>query len=183
MAFKALVENWFQHKIITLYSDNGGEFVALRPFLTAHGITHLTSSVHTLEHNGVAERNHRHVVKTGLTLLTQASMPASYWTYAFSTAVYLINRLSSSVLTTSSSTNHQIIWSFEFLGVLAIHGCGLTRTTNSKTFDAVCLHWIFTHTECISMSWSDNISHLYLTTCPVRRRELPFLRLSKTCNH
>ncbi|CAA7041169.1 unnamed protein product [Microthlaspi erraticum] len=36
IAFKALVENRFQQKIRNLYSDNGGEFVALRDFLMNH---------------------------------------------------------------------------------------------------------------------------------------------------
>ena len=96
--FKPLVENRFGTKIQNLYSDNGGEFIALRNFLSVHGITHLTSPPHTPEHNGVAERKHRHVVETGLALLHQASMPTSYWTYAFATAVYLINRLPSPVI-------------------------------------------------------------------------------------
>lgn len=39
------------------------------------------------------ERKHRHVVETGLTLLAQSSLPLKYWAYAFSSAVYLINRL------------------------------------------------------------------------------------------
>ena len=96
--FKPLVENRFGTKIQNLYSDNGGEFIALRNFLSVHGITHLTSPPHTPEHNGVAERKHRHIVETGLALLHQASMPTSYWTYAFATAVYLINRLPSPVI-------------------------------------------------------------------------------------
>lgn len=102
VAFKAVVENRFQSKIRTLYSDNGGEFIALKAFLLDHGISHLTSPPHTPEHNGIAERKHRHIVETGLTLLHQASLPPSYWSYAFSAAVYLINRLPSSVLSNTS---------------------------------------------------------------------------------
>jgi len=98
MAFKALVENKFQRKIIHLYSDNGGEFIALRSFLSTNGITHLTTPPHTPEHNGISERKHRHIVETGLTLLGQASMPKSYWSYAFTTAIYLINRMPSEVI-------------------------------------------------------------------------------------
>jgi len=71
-AFKALVENRFQCRLGTLFSDNGGEFVALRSFLAMHGISHLTSPPHTPEHNGLAERKHRHIVETGLTLLLTA---------------------------------------------------------------------------------------------------------------
>lgn len=70
VAFKTLVENRFQAKIQTLYSDNGGEFIGLREFLVTHGISHLTSPPHTPEHNGLPEHKHRHIMQTGLTLLT-----------------------------------------------------------------------------------------------------------------
>lgn len=96
--FKELVENRFNTRIGTLYSDNGGEFIALRSFLESAGISHLTSPPHTPEHNGISERKHRHVVETGLTLLTHSGIPKSYWPYAFAAAVYLINRLPSPVL-------------------------------------------------------------------------------------
>lgn len=43
--------------------------------------------------NRAAERKHRHIVKTGLTRLAQASMPPKYWDEAFRTSVYLIKRL------------------------------------------------------------------------------------------
>lgn len=91
--FKSLVENRFQTRIRTLYTDNGGEYIGLRNFLSSHGISHMTSPPHTPEHNGIAERRHRHIAETGLALLSHASMPKSYWTYAFGTTVYLINRM------------------------------------------------------------------------------------------
>lgn len=76
--FKALVENQFQTKIGVLYTDNGGEFIALKSFLAQQGISHLTTPPHhTPEHNGLVERHHRHIVETGLSLLTHAAMPAS----------------------------------------------------------------------------------------------------------
>ena len=100
--FTALVENKFQVKVGTLFSDNGGEFIALRGFLASKGISHLTSPPHTPEHNGLAERRHRHIVETGLTLLTTAKLPLQYWTYAFSTAVYLINRMPTQILSNQS---------------------------------------------------------------------------------
>lgn len=55
------MENRFQLKIGTLYLDNGGEFVALREFLSNHGIYHFTTPTHTPEHNGISERKHRHI--------------------------------------------------------------------------------------------------------------------------
>ena len=93
-----MVENKFQTKIGTLFSNNGGEYIALRDFLRQHGITHLPSPPHTPQHNGLSERKHRHIVETGLTLLSTASIPKDYWTYAFSAAVYLINRLPTPIL-------------------------------------------------------------------------------------
>lgn len=98
VAFKSLVENRFQTKIQTLYSDNGGEYLALKSFLSSHGISHLTTPPHTPEHNGLSERKHRHIVETGLSLLTAAQMPLSHWPYAFAAAVFLINRLPTPVL-------------------------------------------------------------------------------------
>ena len=52
--FKVLVENRFQSKIKTLYTDNGGEYIALTAFLAANGISHYTSPPHTPEHNGIS---------------------------------------------------------------------------------------------------------------------------------
>jgi hypothetical protein len=46
----------------------------------------------------MSERRHRHLVETGLTLLTDARMPLSYWPYAFQTVAYLINRMPTATL-------------------------------------------------------------------------------------
>lgn len=102
IAYKSLVENKFNMSIGTLFSDNGGEYVALRSFLSQHGIAHLTSPSHTPQHNGMSERKHRHIVETGLTLLSTTSIPKTYWTYAFAAAVYLINRLPSPTISMQS---------------------------------------------------------------------------------
>jgi hypothetical protein len=76
--FKNLVENRFQLKIKSVYSDNGGEFVALKHYFTTNGISHYTTAPHTPQQNGVSERRHRHLVETGLTLLHDASLPLQY---------------------------------------------------------------------------------------------------------
>ncbi|KAJ9557506.1 hypothetical protein OSB04_012120 [Centaurea solstitialis] len=75
--FKALIEKYFEKSIKTIYSDNGGEYQALSTYLATVGISHLTTPPHTPEHNGYAERRHRHI----------------FWPLAFTTATYLINRL------------------------------------------------------------------------------------------
>lgn len=101
--WKALVEKRFQHKLITLYSDNGGEYMALADFLAINGVSHLTTPPHTPEHNGFSERRHRHIVETGLVLLSRASIPPTYWTYVLAAAVYLINRQPTPTLSLASA--------------------------------------------------------------------------------
>lgn len=96
--FKQLVENQFDHKIKILQTDGGGEFIALKSFLQTHGIQHRLSCPYTPEQNGLAERKHRHITEMGRTLLAKSSLPFKFWDDAFCTAVYLINRLPSSVL-------------------------------------------------------------------------------------
>lgn len=78
IAFKSPVEKSFQHQVTTLYSDNGGEFIALLSYLTENRINHLTTPPHTPKHNGISERKHRHIVETGMTLLSQAYIPKTY---------------------------------------------------------------------------------------------------------
>ena len=70
--FKALVEKFFNLPIVSVYSDNGGELIKLRTFLTTHGISHFTTPPHTPKHNAPAERRHRHIVETGRALLHYA---------------------------------------------------------------------------------------------------------------
>jgi histone deacetylase 1/2 len=46
----------------------------------------------------LVERKHRHLVETGLTLLSKANLPMKYWDHAFITAAFLINRIPTPVL-------------------------------------------------------------------------------------
>lgn len=88
-----MVEKFFNKPILQVFSKNGGEYLKITPDLLNNGIYHLISSPYTPEHNGYAERRHRHIVETGLTLLSHAKLPLSYWPHAFVTATYLINRM------------------------------------------------------------------------------------------
>lgn len=91
--FRGIVEKYFRRQIIQVFSDNGGEYDKLHPYLVSNGISHLTSPPHTPEHNGFAERRHKHIVETALALLSHAHLPLEYWTHAVATATYLINRM------------------------------------------------------------------------------------------
>ncbi|WVY96943.1 hypothetical protein V8G54_029094 [Vigna mungo] len=96
--FKSLVENFFHRNIKILYTDNGGEYIGLGPFLSTHGISHHSTPPPTPKHNGISERRNRHIAETGLSLLHHSGLPLTYWPHAMTTAAYLINRLPKPIL-------------------------------------------------------------------------------------
>jgi histone deacetylase 1/2 len=98
LQFQQHVERLLGRKIIHVQSDWGGEYHRLNQFFTDIGISHRVSYPHTHQQNGTAERKHRHIVETGLTLLAHASAPYRFWSDAFTTACFLINRLPSKVI-------------------------------------------------------------------------------------
>ncbi|KAK8957728.1 hypothetical protein KSP39_PZI001284 [Platanthera zijinensis] len=93
--FIKLMEKQLDKTVKFVQTDGGGEFMShtLQEFFLSHGISHLVSCPGTPEQNGLAERKHRHIVETGLTLMAHGQTPKQFWNHAFSTAVYLINRL------------------------------------------------------------------------------------------
>jgi hypothetical protein len=91
-------ENLTNQKLKTIQTDGGSEFKTLKEFFSEKGINHRITCPHTSEQNGIVERKHRHIVDTGLTLLAHASMPLKFLPDAFTTAVFLINRMPTKVL-------------------------------------------------------------------------------------
>lgn len=95
-----MVETQFSIKIKVFQCDGGGQFQShlFVEHLSQCGILRSISCPGTPERNGDIERKHRHLVETGLTLLFHANVPKALWVESFLTAVYLINRLPSSIL-------------------------------------------------------------------------------------
>lgn len=83
--------------IITLRSDNGGEFVNndLQTWIKNKGIQHKTSAPKTPEQNGVAERFNRTILESCKSMLHSSSLALNLWAEAAATAVYVLNRVSS----------------------------------------------------------------------------------------
>lgn len=100
LLFKAMVETQFSTKIRTLRSDGGGEYTSstFKTYLQQHGIIHQISYPYTFQQICLVERKHRHLIETTITMLSQASMPRAYWSYAVYTAVTLVNLLPTPVL-------------------------------------------------------------------------------------
>ncbi|RVX11576.1 Copia protein [Vitis vinifera] len=87
-----------------LKSDNAKEYFtsSLNTYLQNHGIIHISSCVDTPQQNGVAERKNRHLLEVARCLMFSSNVPNYFWGKAILTATYLINRMSSRVLTFQS---------------------------------------------------------------------------------
>jgi histone deacetylase 1/2 len=73
--FQTLVERQFSFKIKSVQTDWSGEYRKLNKFFQTISINHRLIGLHTHEQNDTVECRHRHIVKTGLTLLGQCSAP------------------------------------------------------------------------------------------------------------
>ena len=85
-------------------SDGGGVFLntSFKDYLEKNGILHYVSYPYTPQENGMAERKHRHLVETAITLLSFAKLPHKFWYYAVAHAAFFINKMPCRVLQMTS---------------------------------------------------------------------------------
>ena len=95
-------EKQLSAKILSFQSDWGGEFQAVTTYLKEHGIHHRISCPYTPEQNETAERKHRHLIETTLTLLKNVSLRKKFWDETISTSTFLINRMTTQILQNKS---------------------------------------------------------------------------------
>ena len=83
----------YRLKCIGIRSDGGGEYFSneFSDYLQKNGIQREFTCRYTPQQNGVAEQKNRHVAKIARALMSEKSMPHSYWDEAVSTAVYIMN--------------------------------------------------------------------------------------------
>ena len=145
-----MVERQFNHKILAVQSDWGGEYESLNSLLKRLGIAHHVSCPHAHQQNGSAERKHRHIVEVGLSILAHASMPRKYWDEAFLTAVFLINRLPSKVI--SNDTPHdRLFGTSPDYSFFRIFGCAVWP--NLRPYNARKLQ--FRSIRCVFLGYSN----------------------------
>lgn len=128
-----MAENQFNKKIKKFQCDGGGEF-NLKAFLLHLencGIQIQMSCPGTLEQNGVAEREHRHIVETSLTLLFHANLSLHLLVDAFLIVMYLINRLPIPILN-NSTPYFELYNKTPNYGGLRVFGC--------RCFPSLCHH-------------------------------------------
>lgn len=93
------------HKIRSIQSDNGGEFVnaQMKRTLENHGIQQLLAMPYCSEVNGFIERENRTVVEAARAMFhSQEGLPQSLWAEFINSAVYILNRTSNSGIPTKS---------------------------------------------------------------------------------
>ncbi|KAI0499673.1 hypothetical protein KFK09_017881 [Dendrobium nobile] len=98
--FHMLVKTQFNQNIKILRTDGGDEYTSTEftQYLNSHGILHQLTCSYTPQQNDVEERKHRHLIETTRTLLTTTNINHSFWIYALTTAIHLINRTPSRTL-------------------------------------------------------------------------------------
>ncbi|XP_071719288.1 uncharacterized protein [Rutidosis leptorrhynchoides] len=111
--FHNLIKNQFNVDIKVIRSDNGTEFCnnQMETFCHTKGIIHQTSCPYTPQQNGVAERKHRHLLNVVRSLMFQGGLPLNFWRECVLTAIYLVNRLPTAVL--SGKSPFECIFSFK----------------------------------------------------------------------
>lgn len=102
--FKSMVEKETKETIGTLRTDRGGEFTSneFRSFCDAAGINRHLSAPYSPQQNGVVERRNRTLLEMTRSILKDKKVLNYMWGEGVRHATYLINRVATKVLKTST---------------------------------------------------------------------------------
>jgi len=91
LEFKALVEKEISKKVMSLRSDNGGEYVLneFKFFCAKEGIRKELKAHHNPQKNGVAERKNYNIVGAIRVMLHDQNLPLHLWVEACNMEIYL----------------------------------------------------------------------------------------------
>ncbi|GKE41225.1 retrotransposon protein, putative, ty1-copia subclass, partial [Tanacetum coccineum] len=91
--FQKKVENQLGKTIKSLRSDRGGEYMSQEflDHLKGHGIIAYRTPPYTPQHNGVSKRRNRTLLDMVRSMMSQTTLPKSFWDYALETAARILN--------------------------------------------------------------------------------------------
>ncbi|GJS50476.1 retrotransposon protein, putative, ty1-copia subclass [Tanacetum coccineum] len=91
--FQKEVENQLGKTIKSLRSDRGGEYMSQEflDHLKEHGIIAHRTPPYTPQNNGVSERRNRTLLDMVRSMMSQTTLPKSFWDYALETAARILN--------------------------------------------------------------------------------------------
>nr|GEW86128.1 retrotransposon protein, putative, Ty1-copia subclass [Tanacetum cinerariifolium] len=91
--FQKDVENQLGKTIKSLRSDRGGEYMSQEflDHLKDHGIIAHRTPPYTPQHNGVSERRNITLLVMVRSIMSQTTLPKSFWDYALETAARILN--------------------------------------------------------------------------------------------
>nr|GFA88853.1 hypothetical protein [Tanacetum cinerariifolium] len=91
--FQKEVENQLGKTIKSLRSNCGGEYMSQEflDHLKGHGIIAHRTSPYTPQHNGVSERRNKTLLDMVRSMMSQTTLPKSFWDYALETAARILN--------------------------------------------------------------------------------------------
>jgi transposase InsO family protein len=96
--FEAWMHRQFGAQIKKFLTDNGREYLPIGTHLESQGVEFDTSPPYCKGQNGLAERTNRTIRERINTLLSDASLPPSWWIEVVDTVVYLKLRAPASIL-------------------------------------------------------------------------------------
>nr|GEW98674.1 retrovirus-related Pol polyprotein from transposon TNT 1-94 [Tanacetum cinerariifolium] len=87
------VENQLEKTIKLLHSDRGGEYMSQEflDYLKEHGIIAHRTPPYTHQNNGVLERRNRTLLDIVRSMMSQTTLPKSFWDYALEIAARIFN--------------------------------------------------------------------------------------------
>nr|GEX19603.1 retrotransposon protein, putative, Ty1-copia subclass [Tanacetum cinerariifolium] len=91
--FQKKVENQLGKTIKSLRSDRGGEYMSQEflDHLKDHGIIAHRTPPYTSQHNGVSERRNRTLLDMVRSMMSQTTLPKTFWDYALEIAARILN--------------------------------------------------------------------------------------------
>ncbi|GJW86319.1 retrotransposon protein, putative, ty1-copia subclass, partial [Tanacetum coccineum] len=91
--FQKEIENQLRKTIKSLRSDRGGEYISQEflDHLKEHGIIAHRTPPYTPQNNGVSERRNRTLLDMVRSMMSQTTLPKSFWDYALETAARILN--------------------------------------------------------------------------------------------